>query len=145
MLRRQNKVPPMTPATWRTNRDEPESWDDDNWNKHHDSNAVSGKCTRSDVCEEDELQVHQTTKAAKTDGRQSRPRTQDFDDTTREIINMAISLFRCKVGAINPWPEHIKALEFVEDAWAEVSAITDVSVELTSSILKLVSTTRFAY
>jgi hypothetical protein len=147
MLRRQNKVPPMTLALWRANRDK--SPDDDNINNGNDSDtekiSVGSKRTRSNISEEDNLQVSQTTKALKTDGRQSHPRAQDFDDTTREIVNMAICLFRCKISSINPWPEHIKALEFAKDAWAEASATTDTSVELTSSIIKLVSTIKFAH
>lgn len=55
-----------------------------------------------------------------------RPRAKDFDDLTREVIRIVISIYRCMVCTIAPFPDQPSELAFAMSAWKQACEKVEV-------------------
>ncbi|KAJ6579887.1 hypothetical protein B0H10DRAFT_2235523 [Mycena sp. CBHHK59/15] len=78
-----------------------------------------------------------TVQAQRTTSSTGRPKAKDFDETTRELIALAIILYRCYISSKYAFPDHAKELEFLAKAWAKACRQLNISMELTPTISKL--------
>lgn len=77
-------------------------------------------------------------KAQKVDRSGGRPKAADYDDLTKEVIAIAISLYRCKISTVQAFPDRSVELDFVIDAWKMACENQSVQMELTPRISKIV-------
>ncbi|KAI0265221.1 hypothetical protein BC834DRAFT_843806 [Gloeopeniophorella convolvens] len=71
--------------------------------------------------------AHIPRKGARNE-RSTRPRQGDYDDTTRELLGTAISLFRCKVSTRHAFPDHGTESQWAAEAWSEACQEMSVAV-----------------
>ncbi|KAJ6629318.1 hypothetical protein B0H10DRAFT_1776357, partial [Mycena sp. CBHHK59/15] len=68
-----------------------------------------------------------------------RPRAKDYDDTTQELLAIAIDSFRCRISAINGFPDHQTEAEFVKQSWAKACLELNVMMPITPVLAKLIT------
>ncbi|KIJ09358.1 hypothetical protein PAXINDRAFT_87553, partial [Paxillus involutus ATCC 200175] len=88
-----------------------------------------------------------TPKTQKIEGSSAQCKASDFDTITREVLNVAISVFWCLICTKAPFPESASVeSQLAKDSWREACQRTNIKVNLTpplmSSILKQMSHVR---
>ncbi|KAJ6612583.1 hypothetical protein B0H10DRAFT_2222932 [Mycena sp. CBHHK59/15] len=79
------------------------------------------------------------TQAQKINDYAGRPRAKDYDDTTQELLAIAIDSFRCRISAINGFPDHQTEAEFVKQSWAKACLELNVMMPITPVLAKLIT------
>ncbi|KAJ7086938.1 hypothetical protein C8R44DRAFT_650372 [Mycena epipterygia] len=77
--------------------------------------------------------------AQKTGGSSGRAKAKDFDDVTQEVIALAITIYRCFLSTRNAFPDHAMELDFLREAWATACRQLNISMELSPTISKLIT------
>lgn len=89
-------------------------------------------------CADDEPDAEGPRKAAKVNDHSGRPRQGDYDDNTKEVIAMAITLFRCKISTHHVFPEHAMEVQWASEAWGEACTFAMLKITPTPEILRVV-------
>ncbi|KAJ7092927.1 hypothetical protein B0H15DRAFT_165265 [Mycena belliarum] len=84
----------------------------------------------------DDLRVAQAQKTGTTTGR---PKAADFDDVTREVIALAIAIYRCYLSVVHAFPDHAMEQDFLHKAWAEACRQLKIVMDITPTISKLIT------
>lgn len=96
---------------------------------------VRSKRLWEDVDEETKPKIIKDSKGARRGLRAG-----DFDDITKDVLTMATSIYRCLVVTQEPFPETlIVETQLAKHAWRGASDAAGLTVQLTPSLVKMVS------
>ena len=62
----------------------------------------------------------------------------DFDQLTKSVTEDCISIYRAKIGAVQPFPIKTDNLQAVQLAWVEVCNNRNLQIDLDDSVFKAV-------
>lgn len=96
-----------------------------------------GKRARSPTSDGEDCTITKAQKIHDVQG--ARTRAKDFDDLTREIIRIAISVYRVMVCTIAPFPDQPLELSFATAAWKQACEKVEVRVQMTTEVLRMAS------
>jgi hypothetical protein len=98
-------------------------------------NTVSSKHHLEDIGEEN---IPKIVKGL--NGARQRLKAGDFDDVTKHVLTTATSIYRCLIVTRSPFPESlIVETKVAKHAWRDASHVTGLTVQLTPSLVKMVS------
>jgi len=77
------------------------------------------------------------------DGARQRLRAGDFDEVTKDVLTIATSVYRCLIVTETPFPDSlIVETKLAKRAWREASDMAGLTMQLTPSLVKMVSSQR---
>ncbi|KAJ7502168.1 hypothetical protein B0H11DRAFT_1712891, partial [Mycena galericulata] len=100
------------------------------------SPVAGEKRARSPASSQDDTRE---TQAQKISDHQGRSRAKDYDDTTRELVGIANTWFRCYMAIEDGFPDHAMETQILMMSWNKALEELDVTMRLTPDLAKLIT------
>ncbi|KZT22198.1 hypothetical protein NEOLEDRAFT_1181089 [Neolentinus lepideus HHB14362 ss-1] len=66
-----------------------------------------------------------------------RPRAADLDESSQEVLDVAIEVYRCRIVTLDPFPSHLSESMSAQVAWETACDIAGTELDFTRDIRKL--------
>ncbi|KZT29568.1 hypothetical protein NEOLEDRAFT_1056122, partial [Neolentinus lepideus HHB14362 ss-1] len=66
-----------------------------------------------------------------------RPRAADLDESSQEVLDVAIEVYRCRIATLDPFPSHLSESMSAQVAWETACDIAGMELNFTRDIRKL--------
>ncbi|GBE84276.1 hypothetical protein SCP_0602540 [Sparassis crispa] len=102
--------------------------------------VTSGSKHRRRPSDDGDAEITHTPKYSKEPDGSQRPCARDFDDFTKEILGLAISIYRCLISTEAPFPDtNTLETQPAQRAWKKACEKTSLNVILTPTLLKMIT------